>query len=154
MNVVQEKVISPSDETDDQTLYAAYKIRAISRINKATNTLFQNQKTVPVGACHDERSLSNDNHLYNRTRLNQSIESLFRNRKEATGSALIHQKFSKESHLGIKNFLKFRFAHSTLLSLHNTKVFQVLNKLLSCARIPNHRIKLQFLLRKGNRMKP
>ena len=145
---------SPSGKTDDQTLYAVKEIRAISRINKATSALFQNQKTLPLGACHDVCSLSYDNHLYNKTRLNQSIESLFQNRKEAKCSALIHQKFSAKSHLGIKNFLKFLFVHNTLLSLHNTKTLQVLNKLLSCARILNCRIKLQFLLRKGYRTKP
>ena len=40
------------------------------------------------------------------TRLNEFIESLSRNRKEATHSAtrsvLIHQKFSEKSHLGKK----------------------------------------------------
>ena len=40
------------------------EIRAISRINKTKSTMFQNQKLVPVGECHDQRDLSYDNHLY------------------------------------------------------------------------------------------
>ena len=47
-------------------------------------TLFRNQKAVPVGTCHDVDDLSYDNDLYNKTRLNQSIESLSRNRKDTT----------------------------------------------------------------------
>ena len=34
--------------------------------------------------CHDVDDLSYDNDLYNRTRLNQSIESLSGNRKDTT----------------------------------------------------------------------
>ena len=60
---------------------------------------FDIKRQVPVGTCHDVRDLSYDNHLYSRARLNQSIESLSRNREETTRSVLIHQKFSKKSHL-------------------------------------------------------
>ena len=95
------------------------KIRAISRINKTTSTLFRYQKAVPVGPCHDVRSLSYDNHLYKRTRLNQSIESFSQNRKETTRFALIHQKFFKKSHLCKKKLIKCHFAHNTILYLHN-----------------------------------
>ena len=45
-----------------------------------------------------------------------------------------------------KNFLKFHFAHNTLLYIKNTKIFQVLNELLSCTCI---RSRLQLLLHKG-----
>ena len=86
-----------------KTEYQRFKdIRAISRINKTTSTLFRYQKIAPVGACHDVGHMSYDNHLYNRTRLNQSIESLSRNRNELPCSALIYSKFSKKSHLGKK----------------------------------------------------
>ena len=83
------------------------------------------------------------NNSYNRTGMVQYIESLSQNRKEAMRSALIHQKFSKNSPKSlilVKDFLKFHFAHNTLLSLHNTKIFQVWSKPLSCTRIPNHLI--------------
>ena len=46
--------------------------------------MFRSQKAVPVGMCHDVDDLSYDNDLYNRTRLNQSIESLSQNRKDLT----------------------------------------------------------------------
>ena len=72
--------------------------------DKTTSTLFRNQKTEPVGACHDVGHMSYDNHLYNMTRPNQSIEFLYQNRKETTRSALCHKKFSKKSHIGIKIF--------------------------------------------------
>ena len=81
LNVVQEKVI--------RVLQVKQKTKEITAIS---STLFRNQKSVPVGTCHDVRGLSYDNQLYNRTRLNQSIESLCRIRKETTCSALIHQK--------------------------------------------------------------
>ena len=45
---------------------------------------------------------------HNNTRLNHSFESLSRNRKETRHSALIHQKFSKNSHLGKKFFLSLK----------------------------------------------
>ena len=86
---------SPLSKTEDQKMYPTYKIRAISRINKTTSTLFQNQKGLTVGVCHDVLHSSYDNHLYNRTKLNQSIESLNQNRKETTYSALFQRKFSK-----------------------------------------------------------
>ena len=73
---------SPLGKTEDQGSYPTKEIRAIPRIDKSTSTLFRYQKTAPVGACHDVGHMSYDNHLYNRTRLNQSIESLSRNRKE------------------------------------------------------------------------
>ena len=53
-------------------------------INKTTRILFTSQKAVAEGTCYDIDDLSYDNDLYNRTRLNQSIESLSRNRKDAT----------------------------------------------------------------------
>ena len=43
--------------------------------------------------CHDIDDLSYDNDLYNRTRLNQSIESLSRNRKDATKFKWCEKKF-------------------------------------------------------------
>ena len=92
---------STSGKTEDQIIYSTQEIRAIFRINRTTSTLFRNPKAVPVGACLDIVDLNYDNDLYNRTRLNQSIESLYRNRKEATCSALIYQKFSK-SHILVK----------------------------------------------------
>ena len=109
LNVVQEKVIRVLHVKQDQYYILSEEIRAISRINKTASTLFRNQKTVPVGACQDVRSLSNEDRLYSRTRLNQSIESSYQNRKETMPSALFHKKFSKKSHLGIKNFTKFLF---------------------------------------------
>ena len=33
-------------------------------MNKTTSTLFGNKKGLTVGACHDVRDLSYDNHLY------------------------------------------------------------------------------------------
>ena len=40
----------------------------------------------------------------NRTRLNQSIEFLYPNRKETARTALFDKKLSKKYHIGIKNF--------------------------------------------------
>ena len=42
---------------------------------------------------------------------------------------------SPNSHLGIKDIPKVPFANNTLLVINNTKIFHLLNKLLSCARI-------------------
>ena len=50
-----------------------------------------------------------------------------------------------------KNLLKFPFINNTLLSINNTKIFQVYNKPLSCTRIQS---RLQFLLHKGYIMGP
>ena len=50
-----------------------------------------------------------------------------------------------------KNLLKFPFISNTLLSINNTKIFQVYNKPLSCTCI---RSRLQFLLHKGYIMGP
>ena len=99
-----------SGKTGDQRLYPIQEIRAISRTNKTTSTLFRYQKAVPIDACHGVCYLSYDNHFYNGARLNQSTESMSRNRKETTRSALIHQKFLKKSHLGKKKFSKFSFS--------------------------------------------
>ena len=91
-----------------KTEYQRFKdIRTISRINKTTSTLFRYQKTAPVGACYDVGHMSYDNNLYNRTRLNQSIESWYQNRKDPPCSALIYSKFSRKSPLGKKNFQSF-----------------------------------------------
>ena len=98
---------SPLGKTEDQKIYPTLEIRAISRINKTTSTLFQCQKTAPVGACHDVGHMSYDNHLYNRTRLNQSIESLSRNRMEPPCSAHIYSKFSNKCHVGKQIFQSF-----------------------------------------------
>ena len=49
--------------------------------------------TCTVGTCHDADDLSHDNDLYNRTRLNQSIESLYQNRKETTKFKWCDRKF-------------------------------------------------------------
>ena len=84
---------SPLGKTGGQRLYPTQEIRAISRMIKATSTLFRNQQTTPVGACHDVDHMSYD---YNWTRLNQSIESLYRNRKETTSSALFHKNSPKD----------------------------------------------------------
>ena len=43
--------------------------------------------------CHDVDDLSYDNDLCNRTRLNQSIESLSRNRKDTTKFKWCEKKF-------------------------------------------------------------
>ena len=40
------------------------EIQEIRAMNKTTSTLFQNQKAVPVDACHDVSDLSYDNYLY------------------------------------------------------------------------------------------
>ena len=85
---------SPLGKTKDHRLYPAQEIRAISRIIKTMSTLFQNQQTTPVGGCHDVDHISYE---YNRTRPNQSIESLYWNRKETTHSAFFHKKLSKKS---------------------------------------------------------
>ena len=45
-----------------------------------------------IGACHDVGHLSYINDLYNRTRLNQSIEFLFQDRKESTKFKLCERK--------------------------------------------------------------
>ena len=108
-------------------------------INKTTSTLFQNQKELTVGACHDVGHMSYDNDLYNRTRPNQSIESWYQNRKESTCSALFHRNSLKVSSW-YKTFVN-SFLATILLSIKNTKILQVSNKLLFCARI---RSRLQF----------
>ena len=66
---------SPLGKTEDQKICPTYEIRAISGINKTASTLFRNLKGLTVVACHDVGHMSYDNDLYNRTRLNQSIES-------------------------------------------------------------------------------
>ena len=77
----RESYQSTSGKTEDQRLYPTKEIRAISKINKTTSTMFGNQKAVHVGAYHDVGDLSYDNDLYNRIRLNMSIESLSQNRR-------------------------------------------------------------------------
>ena len=52
-----ESYQSPSGNREDQRFK---DIRAISRINKTTSTLFQSQKGLTVGACHDVSELSYD----------------------------------------------------------------------------------------------
>ena len=84
---------SPSGKTEDQRLYPIQEIKAIPKTNKTTSTSFRYQKAVLVSMCHDVCDFSYDDHLYNRTRLNQSIESLSRNRKETTKCMLCEKKF-------------------------------------------------------------
>ena len=91
---------SPLGKTEDQRLYPAKEIRAISRIIKTTSTSFRNQQTTYVGMCHDVDHMSYE---YNGTRPNQSIESLYRNRKETTYSALFHKNSPKVSYWSEKN---------------------------------------------------
>ena len=55
--------------------------------------MFRSQIAVTVGTCHHIDDLSYDNDLYNRTRLNQSIESLSRNRKDTTKFEWCEKKF-------------------------------------------------------------
>ena len=68
-------------------------MRAISGINKTASALFRNQKAAPVGGCRDIGDLSYHIDLHNRTRLNQTIEYLSRNKKETTKFKLCEKKF-------------------------------------------------------------
>ena len=86
---------SSSGKTEDQISYSIQEIRAISRTNKTTSTLFRYQKAVPVGMCHDVCGLCYHNHLYNRISQNQSIESLNCLRIERRPRALV--SFTKNS---------------------------------------------------------
>ena len=87
----------------------------------------------------------------NRTRMNQSIEFLYLNRKETARIALFHKKLSKKYLIGIKNFLKFNFAHNTLFVY---KQYKNTSGIEQTFILRTHPIQTPILLRKGYRLKP